>query len=70
MAMAFGARHVQVDQRQIQVVGCRRQQLVDAGGQHEFDPRFEFGQLGLDRFHDEPVIVGDQDFHDVTPGFG
>jgi len=65
VGLAVGAGHVEVDQGQVEVVGGSGKQFVDAHRQDEFDAGLQLRQLGFDRLDDEPVVVGDQYFHDV-----
>ena len=63
MGLALGTGHVEIDHGQIDVVGGAGEQFVDAHRQNELDARLDLRQLGLDRLDDEPVVIGDQDFH-------
>jgi hypothetical protein len=66
VGLAVGARHVEIDQGQVELVGCSGKQFVDAHRQDELDAGLELRQLGFDRLDDEPVVVGDQDFHGMS----
>ncbi|MCY1378205.1 hypothetical protein D9M69_658200 [compost metagenome] len=65
MRLAVGAGHVEVDQGQVELVGGAGKQFVDAHRQDELDASSQLRQLGFDRLDDEPVVVGDQNFHGI-----
>ena len=66
VGLAVSAGHVEIDQGQIEFIVGAGKQFVDAHGQDEFNAGLELRQLGLDRLDDEPVVVGDQNFHGVS----
>ena len=64
--MPLRAGHGDVHQGQVQLVGMlghRTIKLFDVHRDHRFDGGIKFGELDLDPFDDQAVVVCDEHFH-------